>query len=109
MKHVNIQHQEKRKHPRTITSIPALISSGDPPGREKLHIVTILDASFGGLQISIPTEVIDDVLTGLETPEFEIITDVPDRNKLTRVRCTLRRMARYKNNFHIGASTSIIH
>ncbi len=98
--------KEKRKHPRTKTSIPAFISS-NRPGEENVHIGSILDISLGGLLISIPRRIAHDVLTGPQAPEFEIITESPDRNKPTHLNCRLVREVHYQDHVHVGAS--IIH
>jgi hypothetical protein len=98
--------KEKRQHPRIITSIPAFISSGGS-GEEKLRIGSIIDISLGGLLISIPKGMKHKVLTGPQTTEFEIITTLPDENKLKHLKCKSRRVVHYRDYIHVGAS--IIH
>jgi hypothetical protein len=98
--------KEKRKHPRTTTSIPAFISSGGS-GKEKLYIGSIKNVSLGGLLISIPQGMKHKVLTDPQTTEFDIITTFPDKNKPIHLKCKSQRVVYYRDNIHVGAS--IIH
>ncbi|HET6459338.1 MAG TPA: PilZ domain-containing protein [Syntrophales bacterium] len=95
--------KEKRLYPRIITSIPAFISN-DGSGKENLHIGSITDISLGGLRISIPRGMKHEVLTARQTPEFEIITKLPDENTPIHLKCKSQRVVYSKDNIHVGAS-----
>ncbi len=95
--------RERRQHPRLITSIPAFISN-DGSGKARLHVGSITDISLGGLRISIPRGMRHEVLTCPQTPEFEIITKLPDENKPIHLKCKSQRIVYSKDNIYIGAS-----
>ena len=99
---------EKRQHPRIITSIPAFISNGRSR-EEKLRIGSIIDISLGGLRISIPRGMEHKVLNGLQATEFEIITKLPNGNKPIRLKCKSKRAVYSKDNIHVGASVIDAH
>ena len=92
-------HEEKRRHRRKHTSIPAFMKHKNL-GAAKVPVGSIMDISLSGLRISMPREITYKVLT----PEFEIVFTLPGEKRPLCVHCKLRHEVYSEDAVHVGVS-----
>lgn len=95
--------KEKRQYPRKAVSVPAFINQFSP-GDKKLHTGSVTNISHGGVYISIPQDVPDNILIDPDKTKFEIIFTLPNESRPIRLTCEPRRVVDSKDAINIGAS-----
>ncbi|HBH87165.1 MAG TPA: hypothetical protein DDY17_06145 [Syntrophaceae bacterium] len=95
--------KEKRQYPRKAVSVPAFINQCGS-GETKLHTGSVTNISLGGVHVSIPQDVPDEILVDPDKTKFEIIFTLPNESRPIRLTCEPRRVVDSKEALHVGAS-----
>ena len=93
--------EEKRQYPREVLSVPAVVRHLDT---DQEAIVDIVEISLGGLKLSIPRDMEDQLKINVQGSKFEVVFNLPSNNKPLRMPCESKNFILSKDNLHVGAA-----
>jgi hypothetical protein len=92
--------KEKRQYPRKTLSVPAVINQQE---RGQMGIGAITDISLGGVKVLIFKDFSHQILIDSQGSRFEIVFNLPTKNKPIRLSCESTRVADAEDSIHVGA------
>jgi hypothetical protein len=94
---------ERRQYKRKNISAATLIKQHES-GEAKYHTGSIVDISFGGVRIKMPSSVQYDIITSPNTSKLEIIFTLPNENLPIFITCEPRNSSKTDDCIQVGAS-----
>jgi len=94
---------ERRQYKRKNISAATLIKHHES-GEAKYHTGSIVDISFGGVRIKMPSGIQYEIVSNAASQKLEIIFTLPNENLPIFITCEPRNVVRTEESVQIGAS-----
>jgi hypothetical protein len=94
---------ERRQHKRKNISAATLIKQHDS-GEARYHTGSIIDISFGGVRIKMPSSIQYEIMSDPKTAKLEIIFTLPNENLPIFITCEPRSFFKTDECIQVGAS-----